>query len=142
MFSLDQLRTGRCHILEPSLEERSRDEMLIPQAISMEARWECDSLWLEECRSIWGSNTHDLKFTSTGNPTCRNNGSLQPEFDSKQYDCRQIHHQSMVDHTEGLEPETIGLTRHRPVPDRSRIPFARMRTRLRRSGTGTASCAR
>ena len=83
MFSLDRWKTGRCHILEHLSEERSLAEILTPQAISMEARWECDSLWPEDFRSIWGSNTHDLKLTSRINPTCQNNGSLQPEFDSK-----------------------------------------------------------
>lgn len=83
MFSLDHWRTGRCHILAHLLEERSRDEMVIPQAISMGARWESGSLWLGEFRSIWGSNTYDLKFTSKVNPTCQNNGSLLLEFVSK-----------------------------------------------------------
>jgi len=84
MFSLGRWKTGRCHILEHSLAERSQAEILIPQATSMEVRWECDSLSLEDFRSIWDSNTYDLKLTSRVNPSCRSNGSLQPEFDSKQ----------------------------------------------------------
>ena len=87
MFSLDRWRTERCHILEHSLEERSRVVILILQAISMEARWECDSLWLEDFLSIWGSNTYDLKLTSRINLTYQNNGSLQPECDSKHHVC-------------------------------------------------------
>ena len=83
------------HVLFGPLEDRAvpylggiiggtiQDEMPMPQAISMEARWVCDSLWPEDFQSIWGSNTHDLKLTSRINPTCRSNGSLQPEFDSK-----------------------------------------------------------
>ena len=82
MFSLGRWKTGRYRILEHSLEERSRAEILIPQAISMEARWECDSLSLEDFRSMWGSNICDLKLTSRVILTCQNNGSLQLEFDS------------------------------------------------------------
>jgi len=83
MFSLGRWKTGLYHILEHLLEERSRAEMLIHQAFSMEVRWECDSLWLEDFRSIWDSNTHDSKLTSRVNLTYQNNGSLQPEFDFK-----------------------------------------------------------